>query len=88
VRKPVRAIKKLPQVGQEPVEAVESRPISPDGLYNTRNGLERKDISEKAIIIWPKNSCEAGIGGYRGSRAKAQLPQIANRRRIGLGDVK
>ena len=29
-------IKKLPQVGQEPVEAVESRPISPDGLYNIR----------------------------------------------------
>ena len=31
-----RPIKKLPQVGQEPVEAVESRPISPDGLHNTR----------------------------------------------------
>jgi hypothetical protein len=49
-----KAIKKLPQVGQEPVEAVESRPISPDGLYITRNRKERKDISEKAAIISPE----------------------------------
>jgi hypothetical protein len=40
--------KKLPQVGQEPVEAVESRPISPDGLYNTRKSLGRKDIFKKS----------------------------------------
>jgi hypothetical protein len=42
-----RAQKKLPQVGQEPVEAVESRPISPDGLYIIRKSMGRKDILEK-----------------------------------------
>lgn len=38
-------IKKLPQVGQEPVEAVESRHISPDGVHNTRIFAQSKDIS-------------------------------------------
>ena len=54
--------KKLPQVGQEPVEAVESRPISPDGLYNILK-LRRnaKIFSKKRQLFRPKNTCTAEL---------------------------
>jgi hypothetical protein len=38
------------------VEAVESRPISPDGLYNILNCDRRKDIFQKVAIISAKGS--------------------------------
>jgi hypothetical protein len=37
-----QAIKKLPQAGQEPVEAVESRRICPDALHGSREVLGRQ----------------------------------------------
>jgi hypothetical protein len=40
-------IKKLPQAGQEPVEAVESGRIGPDTTYDTRRRQPRKDIMRK-----------------------------------------
>jgi hypothetical protein len=42
-------IKKLPQAGQEPVEAVESERIRPDAPYDTRISQRRKDIPLKNL---------------------------------------
>jgi hypothetical protein len=48
------AIKKLPQVGQEPVEAVESEHISPDGPMIIDCYTASKDIPAKIPIILGK----------------------------------
>jgi hypothetical protein len=48
------AIKKLPQVGQEPVEAVESGHINPDGPMIIDCYTGRKDILAKIPIILGK----------------------------------
>jgi hypothetical protein len=41
------SIKKLPQAGQEPVEAVESERSGPDTPHDTRTGADGKDIAQK-----------------------------------------
>jgi hypothetical protein len=46
------AIKKLPQVGQEPVEAVESGHIGPDGPSIIDLGIKSKDIPIKIPLIF------------------------------------
>ncbi len=51
---PVLARKKLPQVGQEPVEAVESRHIGPDRPIIIDFDRESKDIPVKILIILSK----------------------------------
>jgi hypothetical protein len=45
-------IKKLPQVGQEPVEAVESRHSSPDRPMIINPNVLSKDIPAKIPIIF------------------------------------
>jgi hypothetical protein len=44
-----KPIKKLPQAGQEPVEAVESEHIRPDAPHDTRILQGRKDIPLKNL---------------------------------------
>jgi hypothetical protein len=58
-------IKKLPQAGQEPVEAVESRRIRPDAPYDTRIIHLGKDIPRKICDISARSPAGSGktVGG-------------------------
>jgi hypothetical protein len=67
------AIKKLPQAGQEPVEAVESGHSNPDACYANRKNRGGKDIMREKLRYFAHAELIPDFGRSQGRAKRGDL---------------